>query len=75
MQVRKSPPPRKLILLVVSGLLVTGLASLSVVYAQTISTIVVSAVVPPTYSVSAKGDNLYVQTNMKLFVNGKRVAY
>jgi hypothetical protein len=46
--------------------------SLSIVYAENI---MVSAIVPPHYEVKAQGDILSIQTNMILYVNGKKIFY
>jgi hypothetical protein len=44
-------------------------------YAQAIYGDFVSAIVPPHYNLKAVGDNLYIQTNMKIYINNKMVQY
>lgn len=44
-------------------------------YAQAIYEYVVSATVPPHYNVKARGDNLYIQTNMKVYINSKSMQF
>ena len=63
---------KKLILfsLLLTFLLVAGFSTKS--YAEGLYNMAVSARVQPHYEIVASGDNLYVTTNMKVFVNGKQ---
>jgi len=53
-------------------LLFLAVSFVALVYAENL---IVSATVPPHYAVKAQGDTLFLQTNMKLYVNGERLAY
>jgi hypothetical protein len=44
-------------------------------YAQELYNLSVTASVPPHYKVAANGNQLFINTNMKVFINGKEIKY
>jgi hypothetical protein len=69
---RTTKNSRKIILISMFLALCLVITLATVAYAQHLS---VTASVPPHYTVEANGNNLFIETNMKVFINSKEITY
>ncbi len=66
---------KKSLKIIIILLLLIMFAFITKGYVQAIYGFVVNATIPPHYTVKAEGDNLYIQTNMKVYLNNTFAPY
>jgi uncharacterized membrane protein len=66
---------RKIILTSMLLALCLVITFVTISYAEEIYDLSITASVPPHYNVTANGNNLAIETNMKVFINGVEVKY
>jgi len=71
----KSGKKRITLLLLITLIVILLAVPPAITYAQGLLQFVASVSVQPYYKVQAKGNNLYIKTNMALFVNNKKMTY